>query len=170
MQALSALDPSPLHDLESFLIRQPNAEEALSILSTLKGGADRLAHGFEAHFRDAGCSLSAEEETLSQFGESLYQLFRLLISNKYKPLCLQYLTEQFASTKSGASGDDIMEAGVAEAVHSLRQSHSKISSLMESSLNDCLALTQGAALQLLLEVMRILSCFICLNILNFSIL
>jgi len=45
-----------------------------------------------------------------------------------------------------------MKPGEAEAVHSLRQSHFKICTFMESSLNDCLALTQGAALQLFLEV------------------
>lgn len=154
-QALSALDPSPLHELESLLVRKPTAAEAISVLEALKTGADRLAHGVEAHFRDVSPSAptkqqSVEEETLFHFGESLYQLFRLLLSNKYRALIVQHLSEQFAPT--AATKEEEESGEVTELVHSLRQSHSKISSLMESTLSDCVTLTQGCALQLLVEV------------------
>ena len=162
-QALSALDPSPLHELESVLIRK-SAGEGLSVLQQLKTAADRLAHGVEAHFRDAaasgggsGAGPLVEEEVLLHFGESLYQIFRLLVSNKYKNLCLQHLTEQFAQppTHSGDAGES--DGDISEVIHVLRENHSKISSLMEASLNDCSSLTQGCALPMLIEVRPVIN-------------
>lgn len=140
-QALSALDPSPLHSIES-LIKKPAAAESLFLLQQLKSSADRLFQGVEAHFKDVG---SVEDEVIRQFSESLYQLLRLMISNKYKGLCHQYLQEQFPQ-----SIDESSE--ITETIHNLRQNHSKISSLVESSLNDCVTLTQGCGLELLIEV------------------
>lgn len=143
-QALSALDPNPLHSLES-LIKKPDAAEGLFILQQLKSSADRLAQGFEAHFKEIG---PIEDEVLFHFAESLYQLFRLLISNKYKTLSQNHLTEQFSSGLENINNGEITDT-----VHQLKQNHSKISSLMESSLNTCLALTQGCGLHLLIEVL-----------------
>lgn len=140
-QAMSALDPSPLNSVES-LIKKPAAAEGLFMLQQIKSSADRLFQGVEAHFKDIGL---IEEEVFRQFSESLYQLFRLMISNKYKALCLQHLLEQFSQPI-----DDNSE--ITESIHSLKQSHSKINSLMESTLNNCVVLTHGYGLELLIEV------------------
>lgn len=140
-QAMSALEPSPLNSVES-LIKKPAASEALFMLQQIKSSADRLLQGVEAHFKDIG---SIEDEVLRQFSDSVYQLFRLMISNKYKALCLQHLLEQFSEPI-----DDSTE--ITESIHSLRQSHSKINSLMESTLQNCLTLTHGYGLELLIEV------------------
>ena len=141
-QALSALDPSPLHFIES-LIKKPAAAEGLFLLQRIKSSADRLIQGVEAHFKDVG---SVEEEIFRQFSESLYQLFRLMISNKYKALCLQHLLEQFQQSIDDSSD-------ITENIPQLRQSHSKINSLIESTLNSCVILTHGCGLELLIEVM-----------------
>jgi Golgi complex component 7 (COG7) len=140
-QAMSALDPSPLNSVES-LIKKPSAAEGLFMLQQIKSSADRLYQGVEAHFKDIG---PIEEDVFRQFSESLYQLFRLMISNKYKALCLQHLLEQFSQPI-----DDNSE--ITESIHSLKQSHSKINSLMESTLNNCVVLTHGYGLELLIEV------------------
>lgn len=140
-QALSALDPSPLHSIES-LIKKPTADEGLFMLQQIKLSADRLLQGVEVHFKDSG---SVDDEVLRQFSESLYQLFRLVISNKYKGLCHQHLMEQFPQ-----SIDDSSE--ITESIHNLRQNHSKISSLMKSTLKDCVVLTHGCGLELFTEV------------------
>ncbi|KAI9565512.1 Conserved oligomeric Golgi complex subunit 7 [Daphnia sinensis] len=140
-QAMSALDPNPLNSLES-LIKKPAAAEALFMLQQIKSSADRLLQGVEAHFKDI-CPI--EDEVFRQFSDSLYQPFRLIISNKYKALCLQYLLEQFPEPI-----DDSTE--ITESIQSLRQSHSKINSLMESTLQNCVALTHGYGLELSIEV------------------
>lgn len=144
-QALSALDPSPLHFVES-LIKKPAAAEGLFLLQQIKSSADRLFQGVETHFRDVG---SVEDEVLRQFSESLYQLFRLMISNKYKTLCLQHLLEQFQQTIDDSSD-------ITENIPCLRQSHSKINSLIESTLNNCVVLTHGCGLELLIEVIQVI--------------
>lgn len=140
-QAMSALDPSPLNSVES-LIKKPAAAEGLFMLQQIKSSADRLFQGVEAHFKDIG---PIEDEVFRQFNESLYQLLRLMISNKYKALCLQHLLEQFSQPI-----DDSSE--ITESIHSLKQCHSKINSLMESTLNNCVVLTHGYGLELLIEV------------------
>jgi hypothetical protein len=148
-QALSALEPNPLHGLES-LIKKPDAAEGLFILQQIKLSADRLAQGFEANLKEIG---PMEDEVLFHFAESLYQLFRLLVSNKYKTLCQNHLTEHFSLAE--IDSDDISDT-----IHHLKQNHSKINSLMESTLNNCLTLTQGCGIHLLIEVLcqQILLC------------
>lgn len=140
-QAMSALDPNPLNSLES-LIKKPAAAEALFMLQQIKSSADRLLQGVEAHFKDIG---PIEEEVFRQFSDSLYQPFRLIISNKYKALCLQHLLEQFPEPINDSTE-------ITESIQSLRQSHSKINSLMESTLQNCVTLTHGYGLELLIEV------------------
>ncbi|XP_032779470.1 conserved oligomeric Golgi complex subunit 7 [Daphnia magna] len=139
-QAMSALDPNPLNSLES-LIKKPAAAEALFMLQQIKSSADRLLQGVEAHFKDIG---PIEEEVFRQFSDSLYQPFRLIISNKYKALCLQHLLEQFPEPINDSTE-------ITESIQSLRQSHSKINSLMESTLQNCVTLTHGYGLELLIE-------------------
>ena len=140
-QALSALDPSPLHSMES-LIKKPAAIEGLFMLQQIKSSADRLLLGVETHFKEMG---QIETDILRQFSESLFQVFRLMISNKYKSLCLQHFVEQFPTTVEESNE-------TSESIHRLRQSHSKISSLMDSTLSNCITLTQGYGLEMLTEV------------------
>ena len=143
-QVLSALDPNPLHHLDS-LMKNSAASQGLFILQQLKSSSDRLAQGLEAHVRD---SVSVSSEVLLHFAESLFQLFRFFISNKYQSLCYNYLTEQFAAVGQGERSEEITET-----IHLLKQNHSKINSLMESTFNGCLNLTQGCGLELLLQVL-----------------
>ena len=143
-QVLTSLDPNPLHDLDS-LIKKPSPAQGLFLLNQLKSSCDRLTHGFEAHLKDSGASV--EEEVLFHFGESLFQLFRFFISSKYKTLCHQFLLEQFQTPKGEESSE-----GITETIHQLKQSHSKINSVIESTFNSCLTLTHGCGLELLLEV------------------
>lgn len=140
-QTLSALDPSPLHGIES-LIKMPAASEGLFMLQQLRNAADQTLHGMEAKFKDVN---PVEEEVLQHFAESLYQPFRLLISNKYVGLCQQDLTERIPV----AIADDVE---LTENIQNLRLTHSKITNLFESSINDCNTLTEGLALPLLKEV------------------
>ena len=143
-QVLTSLDPSPLHDLDS-LIKKPSPSQGLFLLGQLKSSCDRLAHGFEAHLKDSAALV--EDEVLFHFGESLFQLFRFFVSSKYKTLCHQFLSEQFLPHKEEESSQRITET-----IHGLKQSHSKINSVMESTFNSCLTLTHGCGLELLLEV------------------
>ena len=142
-QALSALDPSPLYGVES-LIKKPAASEGLYLLQQLKSSSDRLAHGVEAHIKDVG---PIEDEVLFHFGESLYQLFRLLVSNKYNQLSSQSLVEQFPAIKGVDQREDAIDS-----INQLKQAQSKINSLVESSFSSCLSLTNGCGLHFLLEV------------------
>lgn len=144
-QALSALDPSPLPSIES-LIKMPVASEGLFVLQQLRNSADQTLHGMEAKFKDLN---PVEEEVLLHFAESLYQPFRLLISNKYVGLCQQDLTERIPV----AISDDLE---LTENIQNLRLTHSKINNLFESSVNDCTTLTEGLTLPLLIEVKQFL--------------
>lgn len=148
-QALSTLDPSPLQPIES-LLKKPAAQEGIYMLQQLKSSIDGLVYGMEAHLKDVG----AVDDMFAGFCETLYQLLRSLVSNRYKPLCIQYLTEQFASSVE-ENGD------MAESIHNLKQSHSKINSMMESTISSCMTLTQGCGMQLLIQVRRfaIFKCF-----------
>lgn len=140
-QALSALDPSPLHSIES-LIKLPVASESLFMLQQLRNAADETLHGMEAKFKEVN---PVEEEILLHFAESLYQPFRLLISNKYVGLCQQDLNDRIPVVV-------LNDVELTENIQNLRLTHSKINSLFESSVNECNTLTEGLAFPLLVEV------------------
>lgn len=150
-QVLTSLDPNPLHDFD-LLIKKSSPSQGLVLLGQLKSSCDRLAQGFEAHLNDSGTSV--EDEVLFHFGESLFQLFRFFICSKYKTLCHQFLLEQFLPHKE--EEEEKSSEGITETIHRLKQSHSKINSVMELTFNSCLTLTQGCGLELLLEVKHFL--------------
>ena len=142
-QVLSSLDPSPLYNMES-LIKKSSASHGLLQLQQLKSSTDRLVQGLEAYLKDC----NVEKDVLFHFGESLFQLFRLLMSNRYKALSQQYFSEHVVVTVGCRENRE----KITESIHMLRQSHSKINSVMESSLNSCLTLSHGCGLELLVEV------------------
>ena len=140
-QALSALDPNPLHHIEYLMKKPASAADSLALLRQIKASADRLLDGVTAHFKDSG-----SPSGMLEFTEALYQTFRLTLSSKYKTLCYQHLVEHFPPESIGENHHDI-----ADRIHSLRRNHSKISSLIESTLSDCTTLTSGCGLELLID-------------------
>ena len=145
-QALYALDPRPIACLESH-IKKSTASGNLFLLQQLKASSDRLAYGVEAHLKDSA-GPADDEEAVLQLCESLYQSFRLLLSNKYQYFCYQYLTDQFAESKAKTDGRE----ETIDRIRELKQCQSKIGSVMEATFSSCVNLTRGCGLHLWQQV------------------